>query len=86
MASHRNPEADALRKEWGQALAAKREKSGMTQQQLATHAGIATSTLVSYELGRRMPGVETLLDLARVLEVDAADLLPRVKPAKRQAR
>jgi DNA-binding XRE family transcriptional regulator len=52
-----------------------RESSGLTQEQLATKAGIGRVTLVRIETGEQSPRYETLQSLARALDRPLAELL-----------
>lgn len=46
-----------------------REKSGLTQQQLADKAGLPVGSLRSHEQGQRLPNWRTVVKLARALGV-----------------
>lgn len=60
----------------GKAIAAIRRDQRLTQQQLATRCGIAISTLRAIEAGRTSdPGVFTVFEVARALDVSVEDLL-----------
>ena len=59
----------------GRRIRSLRNRSGMTQQQLADKAGIGRVTLVRIENGEQLPRFETLTTLARALQRPAADLL-----------
>jgi transcriptional regulator with XRE-family HTH domain len=61
----------------GKAIARVRHERGMTQAGLAHAAGINPSTLALIETGKRGANVGTLLEIARGLEVDAGELLPK---------
>ena len=52
-----------------------RKNKGLTQKKLSELADISEPTMNHYETGKRIPPVETLLTLARVLECDAGWLL-----------
>lgn len=52
-----------------------REHRGLTQEQLAAGAGIATPFLSQIETGARRPSVGTVKALAAVLAVDVDDLV-----------
>ncbi len=47
-----------------------RKKNGLTQKELADELGVNDSTIRNYELGNRMPDINTLAAIAKVLEVD----------------
>lgn len=59
----------------GANLAAERVKAGLTQAELAEKLGWSQSTILNLEIARVNMRVEQLLDLARVLDIDAAVLL-----------
>lgn len=64
----------------GRRIRAAREARGLTQADLAT-ALSRTPTSVSYwEGGQRSPGLEDVVEIARVLGIDAATLLPSQPP------
>lgn len=64
----------------GRRIRAAREARGLTQAHLATTLG-RTPTSVSYwEGGQRAPGLEDLVEIARVLGIDPATLLPSQPP------
>lgn len=52
-----------------------REKSGLTQQQLADKLGISRSAVGMYEKGEREPNIETLKHIADTFNVDMNYLL-----------
>lgn len=56
------------------ALVDARRKAGLTQEALASMAGIARPTLVFYELGMRCPSVGILQALAKALNVSPVSL------------
>lgn len=56
-------------------LRAARAKADMSQEKLATKAGISAASLVGYESGRTIPLVSTFVDIARVLNTTPNDLL-----------
>lgn len=59
----------------GKYLMAERLARGMTLQEMGEQAGKAASTIQSWELGKRMPGLDDLFVLANVLEVDVGELI-----------
>ena len=64
----------------GRRIRAAREARDLTQADLATALG-RTPTSVSYwEGGQRSPGLDDLVDIARVLGIDPATLLPSQPP------
>ncbi len=59
-----------------QNLAKIRKQKGLTQEALAQKAGISFHTLVKIESGRiTNPRIETVMKLAKVLEVKVDDLI-----------
>lgn len=66
----------------GRRVRERRQQLGISQGELARKVD-RTQTAVSYwEAGKRMPGLEDLLDVAAVLKVDVSALMP--DPASRQ--
>lgn len=56
------------------AVAAKRGELGMTQVELAVKAGVGYRTVQGIESGRTKPHARTLAAIARVLDLNAAEL------------
>lgn len=54
-----------------------REVRGLNQAQLAVSVGTGPSAISQIENGKRSPNSETLVKLARALEVEVADLFPK---------
>lgn len=65
----------------GTAVRAKREAQGLSQQALATRAGVATRTLINVEQGKDAR-FGTLVQLAAALDTTVASLLAHVEPAE----
>ncbi len=63
------------RRRFGRRLQALRVERALTQEQLAEAAQKSTEHISFLERGERSPSFETLLDLARILEVTVAELL-----------
>lgn len=59
----------------GRLLGARLEE-GLTQKALADRAEVSQSAIALWEAGKRMPGVEELLRLARVLGKEIGDFMP----------
>lgn len=59
----------------GKYLMARRLSRNMTLQEMGEQVGKAASTIQSWELGKRMPGLDDLFVLANVLEVDVGELI-----------
>lgn len=51
-----------------------REKAGLTQEQLAWAAGLHQTEVARIEGGRRNPGLDTILKVARGLDVPPGEL------------
>lgn len=64
-----NPQAHVL----GGELRSLRSDAGLTQRALATKVGKSHSVIVRWERGTRVPPLEGMYDLARALELSAAD-------------
>lgn len=52
-----------------------RKKKGLTQQELATLTRVSQGAIQGYETGRIVPHLNTLIQLAKVLNVSADDLI-----------
>ena len=63
----------------GQEVRRLREAKGWKQVKLAVEADIAVSGISQIENGKRNPNSETLVKIARALEVDIADLFPKAE-------
>jgi transcriptional regulator with XRE-family HTH domain len=59
----------------GERLAAARYRAGLTQEQLAEHAGLSVETVRKVEQGERIPRLRTLSMLARALSTTTSSLL-----------
>lgn len=71
-------------KDFGERLKALREKAGLTQRELARLAGIEAMQISRYERGVGYPAVETLIAIARTLDVGLDYLLlGKSQPSKR---
>lgn len=49
--------------------------SNMTQEQLAKEVGVKRQQISCYLHGKKMPAIDTLANLCKVLNIDANDLL-----------
>lgn len=56
-----------------------RSEAGLTQKDLASQSGISLPQIVRYEAGRSTPRLGGALKLARVLKMDAYELIPELK-------
>jgi transcriptional regulator with XRE-family HTH domain len=59
----------------GNAIRARREAAGFTQEQLASKAGVALRTLQRSEMDKHLPTTQTLQRIARALGTTASQLL-----------
>ncbi len=59
----------------GSRIAAARQEAGLTQDEIAVRAAIDSANVRSYESGRAMPSVHTLMRLAWALDVPPGELL-----------
>jgi transcriptional regulator with XRE-family HTH domain len=69
---------------FGQEVTRRREKLGLTQEELAFRAGLGTNTIQKYEAGEREPRAKALVKLASALETSPTELLSHsswVQPA-----
>jgi len=62
----------------GARIAAVRSSRGMTRDQLAVATGIDSSNIRSYESGRALMNVQSLVRIAEALGVEAGELLEGV--------
>lgn len=67
---------ERLLRRWGKRVAQARRRSGLTQKQLGTQAGVTQQTISSIERGKGMPRDDLKLRIARALEVDPGELFP----------
>ncbi len=51
-----------------------REKSGLTQEALASQAGVTRQTIISIEGGRYVPSLELALKLAKIFDCHVEDI------------
>ncbi len=61
----------------GTRLRDERKRLGLSQQALASRAGVSQSAIALWERGQRTPGIEELLSLSRSLDKDVDEFLPR---------
>lgn len=67
----------------GSRIAALRRSAGLSQTDLANHLGVSPSAVGMYEQGRREPGAEILVAIARIFGVSTDYLLtgaPQTEP------
>ena len=56
-------------------LRAARQRSGLTQHELGTHAGVSKGTVLELEVGRRGAYPRTVRRLAKALETEISNLV-----------
>lgn len=61
-----------------------RSEAGLTQKDLSDQSGISQPQIVRYEAGRSKPRLGGALKLARVLKMDAYDLMPELKKTTKE--
>ena len=49
--------------------------SGKSQTEIATELGIRPTQICSYVKGRKMPAIDTLANLCKILDLDANEIL-----------
>jgi transcriptional regulator with XRE-family HTH domain len=69
-----DPPARTARQVFADNVRVAREKAGLTQEQLAWAAGLHQTEIARIEGGRRNPGLDTILKVARGLGVAPAEL------------
>lgn len=67
-------------------LRAQRKKKGLNQAQLAKALGVGRTTLTKWETGENLPGIDTLDQLASILDVSTDNLLGRVPQIEKYKR
>jgi transcriptional regulator with XRE-family HTH domain len=71
----------AIYQELGNRISRARKKTKLSQHDLALRVGLKRTSITNIEKGRQKVMVHTLLDVAKHLNVDALELLPRDKDA-----
>ena len=71
-------------REFPERLAWARAELGLTQKELAEAAGVSLVQVARYETGRSTPRLGAALKLARVLGMDAYDLMPELRKTTRE--
>lgn len=64
-----------LKRRTGEKIAIFRRKNGLSQAELAVELGLARSSVASWEIGKNLPSIENLIDLASILRVPADVIL-----------
>lgn len=63
----------------GQKIAETRKRLGVTQEALASKITLTRTSVINIEKGRQQLLVHMLIDIARALQVNPADLIPEFK-------
>lgn len=61
-------------------LRAQRKRRGWTLSELSARSGVSIAAISKIENGRSLPGAETLISLARALEITVAELMDSSRP------
>lgn len=69
----------------GKIVRSRREREGMTQDELARRVGMTRTSITNIESGRQKVQLHTLYDVADALNVPIKDLLPPPKVATMEA-
>lgn len=64
-----------LHQRFGQVIRTRRKAAGMSQEELATGAGVSSSFVSQIENGLRGPTLNTIVGLAEALGVQVSDLV-----------
>lgn len=64
---------------FGKVLRRLRKKAGLTQEQLGLEADLRRTYISILELGQQQPSLNTLIKLARALNMPASDLMAAVE-------
>ena len=75
----KDPETVAARRTLGEVLRSRREGCHMTQEFVAQQIGVSRQAVSKWEQGASEPSTTNLIKLARVFNVDPADLLREVE-------
>lgn len=67
---------------FGEILKTYRLQAGLSQEALAKRAGMHSTTISYYEVGRRKPTIHTLFILARALELQPATIIAELQGLK----
>lgn len=70
---------DDLRAAFGQRVRKRRERLGLSQQQLAERADLDTTYISGIERGRRNPGLNALAQLAKALNLSLSTLVGHLR-------
>jgi transcriptional regulator with XRE-family HTH domain len=73
----RNKDQSSLYREIGSRIRVTREKLDLTQAQLVDGLDLSRTSLVNIESGRQQPPLHTLWDIAKALNLEVHDLIPK---------
>jgi len=73
---------DDFRPAIGRRVRERRERLGLSQEQLSERAGLHWTYISGVERGRRNPSLNTLARLAKALEVSLPRLVSNLRPSK----
>ena len=79
------PASPAFQIALGEAVAARREELGLTQEQIYLHTGIQQRYFSNVETGKRNPSYSSLRRLAAALDLSASELLARAEKIEGEA-
>lgn len=72
-------QANSVEMSLGDTIRRARETYGWSQQEVARHLGVSKAAVGHWETGFTVPGIETRIDLADLLNIRFSDLLPEAK-------
>lgn len=75
----KDPEAVKVRRSLGEVLRSHRERCHMTQEFVAQQVGVSRQAVSKWEQGASEPSTTNLVKLARIFDVDPADLMREVE-------
>lgn len=64
----------------GAQIREKRDKAGITQEELAARAGLSRNTIINFETNRRVPKVTDLEKIAHILGCEIVDFFSNPTP------
>ena len=75
----KDPERVAVRRSLGEVLKSHRERCKMTQELVAEKIGVSRQAVSKWESGAAEPSTSNLIKVARLYDIDPADLLREVE-------
>jgi len=76
---------DELYRQIADGIRKRRENDDLSQEELASRAGVTRSQLANIERVRQRPPLEVLYRIAGALQVDVSDLLPSPSDVRRES-